>query len=111
VLEESCPFSNIVDFFFIGIEVTLLLISIIKFGLLKSGKLFVVIGGALSPLNGGIIFDGLENVINSPRFLSVFTICYLARSRFLGGTNTPHALQYTILKRFPFYIASLFTFD
>jgi hypothetical protein len=43
--------------------------------------------------------------------LSVFTICYLSRSKFLGVANTPYALQYTILKSFPYYIACLHTFD
>lgn len=111
VLERSKPFGNIIDFFFIGIEVTILLISIIKCGILQDGKLFVIIGGVLSSVNGGIAFNSLEQAVSSPRMLSIFTTCFLARSKFLGSVNTPHALQYTILKNFPYYIACLHTFD
>jgi len=88
-----------------------LLISVIKYGLLMEGRLFVVVGGLLSGVNGGFVFDSLEHVITSPRMLACFTICYLSRSKFLGTPNTPHAAQYTILKKFPYYIASLYTFD
>ena len=92
-------------------EVIILLISVIKLGVYLDGKLFVIIGGVLSPLNGGIVFDSIEHILNSPRMLSVFTICYLSRSQFLGEANTPWALQYTILKKFPYYIATLCTLD
>jgi hypothetical protein len=97
--------------FFIGIELTVLWISLIKLGMLFDGKLFVVVGGFLTPMNGGLVFDSLELACSSPRMLSAFTICYFARSKFIGVPNTPYALQYTILKKMPYYIASFHTFD
>ena len=111
ILEPSKPWRNIIDFFYLGIELTILLISVIKCGLLLEGKLFVVVGGLLSSINGGFVLDSLEHIVSSPRMLAAFTICYLSRSKFLGIANTPHAVQYTVLKKFPYYIASLYTFD
>lgn len=111
ILSPSKPWSAITDFFYLGVEIMILIVSIIKCGIFLNGKLFVIVGGVLSPLNGGIVFDSLEHILNSPRMLSVFTICYLSHSKFLGTCNTAHALQYTILKKFPYYIATLCTLD
>ena len=111
ILEPSKPLKNVIDFFILGMEVLILVISLIKCGILLDRKLYVVIAGVVSPLNGGIIFDSLEHIVNSPRMLAVFTICYFTRSEFLGSANTIHALQYTILKKFPYYIATLFSID
>ena len=112
ILEESKPASNFIDFFFLGIEITILFISIIKCAIFSEGKMFIVVGGSmLSSMNGGIVFDSIEQAVSSPRMLSAFTLSYLARSKFLGTKDTPHAVQYTILKRFPYYIATLFTIE
>ena len=111
ILEPSRPWANFIDFFFFGIEITILLVSIIKLGIFQDGKMFVIVGGVLNHINGGVVFDSLEQAVSSPRMLSAFTICYLSRAKFLGAKDTPHALQYTILKSFPYYIASLYTFE
>jgi hypothetical protein len=60
ILEESKPASNFIDFFFLGIEITILFISIIKCAIFSEGKMFVVVGGMLSSMNGGIVFDSIE---------------------------------------------------
>lgn len=91
VLEPSSPLSNMTDCFFFVVENIVVLVSVVKAGLLLHGQLFVVVAGLFSSLNGGIVFDSLEQVVNSPRMLAVFTLSFLAHSKFIGTKNSAHA--------------------
>ena len=84
----------------------ILIHSIIKIGLLASERIFVTIDG-MSEFESipDMTFDAFEVIIHSPRFLALFTMCFMARAKFTGRQDTLSAVQFTILRNLPAYIA------
>lgn len=55
--------------------------------------------------------DVCELLMHSPRFLSLWTMCFLSRAKFTGKKNTMQAFQFFLIKRMPAYIGTLSFID
>ena len=53
----------------------------------------------------------MEIITHSPRLLALFTICYLGRANYIYEKDTLCAVQYSVLKQFPAFIAIMSTAD
>ena len=58
-----------------------------------------------------LVMDVYEVMTVSPRFLALFTMCFMGRVKFTGQKDTWNAVQYTIVKQLPGYIAIEAAFD
>lgn len=90
-LGEAKPCIDKIDMLHMCVLVSLLFYSILKLGLMAEGHLFVTIDGGLNWLPDMQI-QCSELLTNSPRFISLFTMCYLGRAKFTGLKDTMPAL-------------------
>ena len=79
------------DFYHFSCLTVIVLLSVIKVGMLYEEKLFVTVGGLTNLFTSGLIFDALETVIHSPRYLCLFTISLLSTTKYRGEMSTPYA--------------------
>ena len=73
--------------------VAILVLSGLKIGLLAHEKLFVTIDG-MTELQSipDMTFDAFEVITHSPRYLALFTMCFMARAKFTGRQDTLSAV-------------------
>ena len=80
---------------------SLVFYSVLKLLVLASGHLFLTLNSFPEWNISSFQVDALEMLIVSPRMLSVYTICFLSKSRFTGKKNSACAFQYIVLKNLP----------
>ena len=88
---------------FVVIHLTLFL-TFLKLLMLFEGILFVRVSNNLSFCT----LDNLEIFPLTPRYLALFTVSFLAPSRYIGKTPTDKT-QYNFQKGCPFFISALHT--
>ena len=69
------PNTSFADWFYFIVSLSLISVQIVKISLLIDLKVFVTIKGTLF---GDLVFDNTDGMIQSPRFLSLFTISILS---------------------------------
>ena len=90
-MHRATPWSNLVDFYHFSCLLVIVFLSTLKLGMLYEERLFVTVGGLTNLFTTGLIFDGLETVIHSPRYLCLFTISLLYNTKFIGKPASPYA--------------------
>ena len=86
--EKVRPWANLPDFYHF---VTLLLIcavSILKLGMLMDSILFKTTDAMRVMFSNGVVFDSQEVLSHSPRFLGIYTMCFMGRARFTAKKDT-----------------------
>ena len=86
-------------------------LSVLKVGLFFENKLFITFDGVGKLFENGLVFDSQEVVTHSPRLLAIFTMCYMGRMKYTGRKDTWCAVQFTVLRGLPAYIAISFFLD
>ena len=84
----------------------MVVVSLTKLAMMGSELYFVTIDG-MENLNTIPIFsfDSFEIMTHSPRYMSIFMWSFMAKARYTGKKDTLNALQYSILRYMPAYIA------
>ena len=62
----------------------LLFYSFIKLGLLNAGYLFMTIEGNKASHTPYFTLDAFDVITESPRFLALWTACYVGKAKFTG---------------------------
>ena len=90
---------------------SLVFYSMLKLLVLASGHLFLTLNSFPEWNISSFQVDALELLIVSPRMLSVYTMCFLSKSRFTGKKNSASAFQYIVLKNLPSILSIIALFD
>ena len=105
-LGRSRPWIDKADLVLQTCGIFLVGISFIKLGLVAKGFMFITMDGLTQVSQQSISLDCFEVVTNSPRYLAIFSLCFLSRMRFTGEKkDSLDALQFTIVRRMPSHIA------
>ena len=110
-LERVRPWANLIDFNHLMTMLAMLLLSVIKVGLMAQDIMFFTFNGQNTTNSSYLVFDSMEIITHSPRLLALFTICYLGRANYIYEKDTLCAVQYSVLKQFPAFIAIMSTAD
>lgn len=104
-LEQVRPWSDLVDLSNMIVMLSIICYSAIKLGCLHQGYLFVSFGGSKEFAFFCNCFDTVEVLVHSPRFLAVWTMAFMSKVRFLGTKESLGAMQFTVLRYLPVYVA------
>ena len=97
-LGRATPWCNASDFNNFVCMLSIIVYSFIKLGVLNAGYLFMTLEGNRVSHTPYFTFDSFDLLTHSPRFLALWTMCYMARTKFTGKKDTLSAVQYTILR-------------
>ena len=91
-LNSMKPWCNAVDFIHALCMFGVIFYSLIKLFATDEGQLFLTMKGMPDWQISSFQIDALEVLTLSPRFLSIWTMCYFSRSKFIGKKNSASAV-------------------
>ena len=86
--EKARPWANLPDFYHFTTLILLCFLTVFKVGLLIEAKMFITVDGMSGLMSKGLTFDAQEVLTHSPRYLAMFTMCFLGRTKFTAKKDT-----------------------
>jgi hypothetical protein len=87
-MSKSYPWSSYGDYYHCFVMVVLLLISFVKIYLISQDHMFLTV----MTYQGSLIFDTLDVMVHSPRYVALLTISLLHKCIYKGDVTSIHAV-------------------